>query len=80
MKRIILAAAIVAFGAPAAFANNCPNEIRAIDQALQTASLDAAKKAQVQKLRNDADTLHKAGNHAASMKAAGEAKQLLGIK
>lgn len=79
MKRILLAAAFVAFSAPA-FAHNCPNEIKAVDAALQSASVDAAKKAQATKLRNDADAAHKAGNHAASMKASSEAKQLLGIK
>ncbi len=79
MKRIVLAAAVVLLAAPA-YANNCPNEIKAIDAALQTASLDATKKAQVEKLRAEADAAHKAGNHAASMKAAGKAKQLLGIK
>jgi hypothetical protein len=79
MKRILLAATFVAFSAPA-FAHNCPNEIKAIDAALQSASIDAAKKSQVQTLRAAADTAHKAGDHAASMKASGEAKQLLGIK
>ncbi len=79
MKRILLAVAFAAFSTPA-FANNCPNEIKAIDAALRSASVDAAKKAQATKLRNDADAAHKAGNHAASMKATSEAKQLLGIK
>jgi hypothetical protein len=79
MKHILLAAVFVAFSAPA-FAHNCPNEIKAVDTALQSASIDPAKKAQATKLRNDADAAHKAGNHAASMKASGEAKQLLGIK
>jgi hypothetical protein len=79
MNRILLAAVVAALATPAS-ANNCPNEIRAIDQALQSASLDAAKKTQAKKLRDDAEAAHKAGNHAASMKAAGEAKQLLGIK
>jgi len=79
MKRLVLAAVVAAFASPA-LANNCPNEIKAVDAALQTASIDATKKAQVQKLRADADAAHKAGNHAASMKASAEAKQLLGIK
>jgi len=79
MKPILVAAALIAFSAPA-FAHNCPNEIKAVDAALTTASIDPAKKAQAQKLRADADTAHKAGNHAASMKASGEAKALLGIK
>jgi hypothetical protein len=79
MKRIVLAAAVVAFTSPA-FANNCPNEISAIDAALQSASVDADKKAQAKQLRDQADAAHKAGDHAASMKAAADAKELLGIK
>ena len=79
MKRILLAAVVVAFASPA-LAHNCPNEIKAIDAALTTASIDATKKAQVQKLRADADAAHKAGDHAASMKASADAKMLLGIK
>jgi protein involved in temperature-dependent protein secretion len=79
MKGILLAAVVVAFASPA-FANNCPNDIKAIDAALQTASVDAGKKAQAKQLRDRADAAHKAGNHAVSMKAAADAKQLLGIK
>ena len=79
MKRILLAAAVMALSTPA-FANNCPNEIKAIDDALQSTSVDAAKKEQAQKLRADTDAAHKAGDHAAAMKAAAEAKELLGIK
>lgn len=79
MKRIVLAAVVAAFASPA-FAGNCPNEIKAVDAALQSASVDAAKKSQAKALRDQADAAHKAGNHAASMKAAGEAKQLLGLK
>jgi hypothetical protein len=79
MKRLLLAAAVVAFASPA-FANNCPNDIKAIDAALQTANVDAAKKEQAKQLRDQADTAHKAGDHTASMKAAADAKELLGIK
>lgn len=79
MKRIVLAAIVVAFASPA-FANNCPNDIKAIDAALQSASVDSGKKAQAKQLRDQADAAHKAGNHAVSMKAAADAKQLLGIK
>ena len=79
MKPLLFAAALVAFTAPA-YAHNCPNEIKAVDAALMSTTVDASKKAQAQKLRADADTAHKAGDHAASMKASGEAKALLGIK
>ncbi len=80
MKRMLIAAAAVVALASPAFANNCPNEIRAIDAALQSASVPAGTKAQAKQLRDQADAAHKAGNHAASMKAAGDAKKLLGIK
>lgn len=79
MKRILLAATLVAFAMPA-YASSCPSHIAAIDKALPTAQIDATKKAQVQKLRDEADAAHKAGNHAASMKASADAKALLGIK
>jgi hypothetical protein len=79
MKRIVLAATLVAFAMPA-YAGSCPSQIAAIDKALPTAQVDAAKKAQAKQLRDQADAAHKAGNHAASMKAAADAKALLGIK
>ena len=79
MKHILIAAAVLALASPA-LANNCPNEVKAIDAALQSASVAPDKKAAAQKLRDEADAAHKAGNHAASMKAAADAKELLGIK
>ena len=61
-------------------AHNCPNEMKAIDAKLaakpQLSEADAAK---VKQLRADGETAHKAGDHAASMKALGEAKKLLKI-
>jgi len=79
MKRILLAAAMVAFTSPA-FAMSCPKHMAEIDKALQTASLDAAKKSQVQKLRADGEAKHKAGNHAGSEADLKAAKDLLGLK
>ena len=75
---MIGALALVAAGA--AWANNCPNEMKAIDAKLSTKpalSKDVADK--VAKLRADGETAHKAGKHDESMKALGEAKKLLGI-
>ncbi|HSV79854.1 MAG TPA: hypothetical protein VLK85_11725 [Ramlibacter sp.] len=66
--------------AGAAWAHNCPNEMKAIDAKLATKpalSKDAADK--VTKLRASGDEHHKAGRHDASMKDLGEAKKLLGI-
>lgn len=79
MKQLLLAAAL-AFSSQLAFANNCPNEMKAIDAALPAAKLDAAKMAEVKKLRAEGESLHKGGKHAESMATLGKAKGMLGIK
>ena len=79
MKRLAVTAALAAF-ASLAFANNCPNELKAIDAALPKAKLDAKQKAEVKKLRADGEKLHKEGKHSESMAALGKAKGILGIK
>jgi hypothetical protein len=66
--------------AGAAWANSCPTQMKAIDAKLATnpaLSKDVADK--VAKLRADGEAFHKAGKHADSEKALGEAKKLLGI-
>jgi hypothetical protein len=66
--------------AGAAWAHNCPNEMKAIDAKLATKpalSKDVAEK--VAKLRASGEVAHKAGKHDESMKDLGEAKKLLGI-
>jgi hypothetical protein len=63
-----------------AWANQCPTMMKAIDDKLATnptLSKDVSDK--VKKLRADGETAHKAGKHAESEKALGEAKKLLGI-
>jgi hypothetical protein len=79
MKRITLAAALALFAATA-FANSCPNEMKAIDAALPKAKLNASQASEVKKLRADGESLHKAGKHNESMAALGKAKGILGIK
>lgn len=79
MKRILLAAALMAFTSPA-FANSCPRHMADIDKALPTAQLDAAKKTQVQQLRASGEAKHKAGQHGDSVKDLLQAKEILGIK
>jgi hypothetical protein len=79
LKRIALIAALT-FAATAAFAHNCPNEMKAIDAALPNAKLSAAQKSEVTKLRADGEALHKAGKHSESMAALGKAKGILGVK
>ena len=79
MKKVLLASTL-ALAAGAAFAHNCPNEMKAIDAKLATnpklADADAAK---VKQLRADGEAAHKAGKHDDSMKALGEAKKILGM-
>ena len=79
MKRIFAILACALF-ASAALAHNCPNEMKAIDAALPKAKLDAAKSAEVKKLRAEGEKLHKDGKHAESMAALGKAKSILGVK
>jgi hypothetical protein len=79
MKRIAFAAAL-ALASSAAFAHNCPAEMRAIDAALPKAKLNVAQTAEVKKLRADGEQLHKAGKHSESMAALGKAKGILGLK
>jgi hypothetical protein len=83
MKRIASTIAITAAAfafAATAWAHNCPNEVKAIDAALPKAKLDAKQTAEVKKLRDDGEQLHKAGKHSESMAALGKAKDILGIK
>lgn len=79
MKRTALAL-ILAFSASSVLAHSCPAEMKAIDAALPKAKLDAAKSAEVKKLRADGEKLHKDGKHSESMAALGKAKGILGIK
>jgi len=77
MKNLLIAA--VALASAAAFAHNCPNEMKAIDAKMSTTKLADADMAKVKSLRADGEAMHKAGKHDDSMKALGEAKKMLGI-
>ena len=77
MKKLLIAA--IALANAAAFAHNCPNDMKAIDAKLTSAKLADADLAKVKALRADGEAMHKAGKHDDSMKALGEAKKMLGI-
>ena len=79
MKQFAVTVVLAAF-ASLAWANNCPNEVKAIDAALPKAKLDAKQQAEVKKLCDDGESLHKAGKHSESMAALNKAKGILGIK
>ena len=76
-KQIALLAALAFAGS--AWASSCPKEMKAIDAALPKANLTAAQKQEVQKLRAEGESLHKAGKHTESMQQLGKAKKMLGI-
>ncbi|WP_323766731.1 hypothetical protein [Marinovum sp.] len=78
MKHLTTAALLALLASPAA-AHQCPADMAAVDAALQTASLSAADLAKVKQLRAEGEALHKAGSHAASVKALAQAKALLGL-
>ena len=78
MKRIIVTMALAA--SSLAFANNCPMHMKEIDAKLSSnPTVAAADMTMVKKLRADGEAFHKAGKHAESEKALGDAKKLLGI-
>lgn len=77
--RSILAIVLFAFAATA-FANHCPKDMAAIDEALAgKPSLSAEKMTEVKKLRADGEALHKAGKHKESMDTLAKAMKILGI-
>jgi hypothetical protein len=79
MRKLLVVVAGLAI-AGAAWAHNCPNEMKAIDAKLATKpQLSKENADKVAKLRADGETHHKAGRHSESMAALGEAKKLLGI-
>lgn len=78
MKKVLLCA--LALVASAAFAKDCPNQMKAIDAKLATnPTLAAADLSKVQSLRADGEKFHKEGKHDDSMKALDEAKKILGM-
>lgn len=78
MKKLMFAS--LALVASSVFANNCPNEMKAIDAKLATKpALTTADMAKVQSLRAEGEKFHKEGKHDESAKALGEAKKLLSL-
>ncbi|HYD74685.1 hypothetical protein [Ramlibacter sp.] len=78
MRTLVLILGLMLAGA--AWATNCPNEMKEIDAKLQTKpQLSKADADKVAKLRADGEKFHKEGKHAESMAALTEAKKILGI-
>ncbi|MDB5840986.1 MAG: hypothetical protein JWQ23_2938 [Herminiimonas sp.] len=79
MSKNILAIMLF-FTSALAFAHNCPNEMKAIDAKLSTATgVSPENMSKVKTLRAEGEKYHKEGKHTESMQSLGEAKKLLGI-
>lgn len=76
----LVLAALLSGASGAVLASSCPVQMKVIDDKLAAKpALSAADAAKVKKLRAEGETLHKAGKHAKSEQALGEAKKILGI-
>ena len=77
-QALVLLAGVVLAGA--AFASNCPVDMKAIDAKLAgKPNLSKENADKVAKLRKSGEDHHKAGKHAESMKDLAEAKKILGM-
>ena len=76
---LLIAGLAIGLSGPA-MAANCPNDMAAIDKAMQTAQLSDADKAKVQELRKQGEDQHNAGQHDESVKTLGEAKKMMGMQ
>ena len=77
--RTALIAAALALASGSALAMHCPQDMKAIDEAMPKAKLSDAQSAEVKKLRAEGETLHKAGKHQESVDTLAKAKKILGI-
>lgn len=80
LKKLFAAITLLVFAAPA-FASHCPKDVKLIDAALeQGTSLKAEELAEVKKLRDEGQALHKTGKHKESVEALHKAMDKLGMK
>ncbi|WP_134496458.1 hypothetical protein [Microvirga pakistanensis] len=80
MNRMIALALAFSFAAAGpAVARRCPQDMAAIDRALQTAQLSTSDRQKVMDLRQRGEAAHKAGNHDESERLLDQAKGILKI-
>ena len=81
MKKTITSALVLtaALTASVAFAGSCPMDMKQVDAAIATSTLNMADIAKVKALRAEGEALHKSGDHTASVAALKKAKALLNI-
>ena len=82
MKFHTLAAfAVAALIATPALAGHCPKDVQAIDAALaENPPLSSEQQAEVKRLRDEGDRLHKAGQHGASLEALHQAMEIIELE
>ena len=76
VRSLIVAAMLMALSAPAS-AFYCPKQGKAITAALASSGLSAAKKAEVEKLRDQGMAAHGGGDHTGAVKALAEATRII---
>jgi len=76
---IVAFALTAALAASTAYAGSCPMDMKQIDAAMANSSLSMADMDKVKALRAKGEKLHKSGDHSGSVKALGEAKDMLGL-
>jgi hypothetical protein len=79
MKKLALMMVGLMIVASSAFANHCPKDMKAIDEALKTTKLTGAQLEEVKHLRASGETKHKAGDHKGSLVDLNKAEDMLGI-
>jgi hypothetical protein len=68
------------FAAGTAFGNQCPTDMKKIDDALaKSPKLTTAQLDEVKKYRAEGEALHKAGKHKESVETLQKAEKILGI-
>jgi hypothetical protein len=79
MKLLAVIAGLLFSGSALAF--QCPADMQKIDAALaENPELSEEQLAEVQRLRNEGEELHQAGQHQASVDALAQAKGILGLQ
>ena len=72
LRLIAVAAVLVSIAGPA-YASQCPSLVAKIDKSLATAGLSAAQLEEIERLRDDGKTQHKAGKHGDAIKTLNKA-------
>jgi hypothetical protein len=76
----VLAAIALGCTTSLAFANHCPADMKAIDEAMsKQPSIAAAELDEAARLRTEGEAFHKAGKHKESMESLARARKILGI-